>query len=60
MLTPDFFALCVAREAALKTMGINALRSNPNLVGYGMTGCNDPLEFGEGWYTAFREAAQNG
>ncbi len=24
-------------------MGINAIRSNPNIVGYGMTGCNDPL-----------------
>ena len=36
-------------------MGINALRSNPNLIGYGMTGCNDPLEFGEGAFTAFRE-----
>jgi hypothetical protein len=51
----DFFQRCVAREAALKTMGINAIRSNPHIVGYNMTGCNDPLEFGEGAFTAFRE-----
>ena len=36
-------------------MGINAIRSNPNIVGYGMTGCNDPLTYGEGFITAFRE-----
>lgn len=51
----DFFRRCVAREGGLKTLGINAIRSNPNIVGYGMTGCNDPLEFGEGAVTAFRE-----
>lgn len=51
----DFFRQCVAREAEMKTMGINALRSNPNLVGYGMTGLNDPLEYGEGFITNFRE-----
>ncbi len=51
----DFFTQCVAREAALKAMGLNALRSNPNLVAYGMTGLQDPLEFGEGFTTAFRE-----
>jgi hypothetical protein len=51
----DFFAKSLAREAGLKTMGINAIRSNPRMVGYGMTGCNDPVEFGEGLFTAFRE-----
>jgi hypothetical protein len=51
----DFLQKCVARQAGLKTLGINAIRSNPNCVGYGMTGCNDPLEFGEGQFTAFRE-----
>jgi hypothetical protein len=51
----DFFAQCLAREAGLKTMGINAIRSNPRMVGCGMPGCNDPLEFGEGLFTAFRE-----
>lgn len=51
----DFLEKCVARQASQKTLGINAIRSNPNIVGYGMTGCNDPLEFGEGQFTAFRE-----
>jgi hypothetical protein len=51
----DFFKLCVAKMAGLKRMGINALRSNPNIVAYSMTGCNDPLAYGEGFITAFRE-----
>ena len=51
----DFFKQCLSRQAGLKTMGINAIRSNPNIVGYGMTGCCDPLEFGEGQFTSFRE-----
>lgn len=51
----DFFRQCVAKEAGLKRMGINAIRANPNIVGYGMTGCNDPLTYGEGFITAFRE-----
>jgi hypothetical protein len=51
----DFFRQCLSRQAGLKTLGINAIRSNPNFVGYGMTGCNDPIEFGEGQFTAFRE-----
>ena len=54
--TPEnFFNQCVAKEAAMKRMGINAVRSNPNIIGYGMTGCNDPLGYGEGFITAFRE-----
>ena len=51
----NFFNQCLAKEAGLKRMGINAIRSNPNIVGYGMTGCNDPLGYGEGFITAFRE-----
>ena len=51
----DFFRQCVAKMAGLKRMGINAIRSNPNIVGYGMTGCNDPFTYGEGFITAFRE-----
>ncbi len=51
----DFLQKAVEREAAMKALGLNALRSNPNLVGYGMTGLNDPLECGEGFITAFRE-----
>lgn len=51
----DFLQKSVQREAAMKAIGLNALRSNPRLVGYGMTGLNDPLECGEGFITAFRE-----
>ncbi len=51
----DFFAQCVARMAGLRRMGINAIRSNPNIVGYGLTSCVDPLTYGEGLTTAFRE-----
>jgi len=51
----DFLQMSVEREGAMKAIGLNALRSNPNLVGYGMTGLNDPLECGEGFITAFRE-----
>jgi hypothetical protein len=51
----EYLERSIAREASQKTLGINAIRSNPNIIGYGMTGCNDPLEFGEGVFTAFRE-----
>ena len=51
----DFFRQCVAKMAGLKRMGINAIRSNPKIVGYGMTGCNDPVAYGEGFITHFRE-----
>jgi hypothetical protein len=51
----DFFARCTARMAGLRKMGINAIRSNPSIVGYNMTGLSDPLGYGEGLTTAFRE-----
>jgi len=51
----DYFKQCVAKLAPLKRMGINALRSNPRIVGYNMTGCNDPVGYGEGFITHFRE-----
>ena len=51
----DFFQKSLARMAGLRKLGINALRSNPNIVGYNMTMCYDPLTAGEGVTTAFRE-----
>ena len=51
----DFFGKCVARMAGLRKLGINAIRSNPNIAGYGLTSCVDPLTYGEGLTTAFRE-----
>ena len=51
----DFFARSLARMAALRKLGINAIRSNPRIVGYGLTGLSDPFGYGEGVMTAFRE-----
>jgi hypothetical protein len=51
----DFFARSLARMAALRKLGINAIRSNPRIVGYGLTGLADPFGYGEGVTTAFRE-----
>ena len=51
----DYFKQCVAKMAALKRMGINAIRSNPRIVGYNMTGLADPVGHGEGFITHFRE-----
>jgi hypothetical protein len=51
----DFLRRSVAKMAGLKRMGINAIRSNPRIVGYNMTGCNDPVGHGEGFITHFRE-----
>lgn len=51
----DYFKQCVAKMAGLKQMGINALRSNPRIVGYNMTGLADPVAHGEGFISHFRE-----
>jgi hypothetical protein len=51
----NYFALCVARMAYFKRIGLNAIRSNPKIVAHNMTGGNDPVGFGEGQITAFRE-----
>jgi Glycosyl hydrolases family 2/Glycosyl hydrolases family 2, sugar binding domain/Glycosyl hydrolases family 2, TIM barrel domain len=51
----DFFKACTARMAGLRKMGVNAIRSNPWIIGYSMTACHDPLDYGEGLTTAFRE-----
>ena len=51
----DFLQKCLARMAGLRKTGINALRSNPNIIGYSLSMCADPLTLGEGLTTAFRE-----
>ena len=52
----DFFDQCLAKMAGLRRMGINALRSNPVIVGYNLTGTHDTAEgYSEGVITAFRE-----
>lgn len=55
-LSPEeYFRQTVARCAELRRFGINALRANPAIVGYSLTGTNDPGICGEGLTSAFRE-----
>ncbi|MCI0628260.1 MAG: glycoside hydrolase family 2 [Acidobacteria bacterium] len=51
----DFFAESLKKMAGQRTLGLNAIRSNPNLVGYSLTGMIDHVMTGEGLTTAFRE-----
>ncbi|MGA2496962.1 MAG: sugar-binding domain-containing protein [Tepidisphaeraceae bacterium] len=51
----DFFAESLQKMAGQRTLGLNAIRSNPNIVGYSLTGMNDHVSCGEGLTTTFRE-----
>lgn len=51
----EYFRNCVAAMAAGRKLGLNALRSNPHIVGYNMTALLDHGFTGEGVQTAFRE-----
>ena len=51
----DYFRQAVAKMAGQRTLGINALRANPLIVGYNLTGTSDPVGVGEGLTTAFRD-----
>lgn len=51
----DYFRGALTRMAFRRATGLNALRSNPNLVGYSMTGTVDQGMSGEGLFTTFRE-----
>ncbi|MCH2129292.1 MAG: NPCBM/NEW2 domain-containing protein [Pirellulaceae bacterium] len=52
----DYFHQCLAWMADLRVLATNALRSNPNLVAYNVTGLVDPSTTGEGMLaTTFRE-----
>ncbi|MBN2022068.1 MAG: hypothetical protein JW809_04680 [Pirellulales bacterium] len=51
----DFFAASNARMAGQRTLGINAIRSNPSVIGYNLTGTIDQGMTGEGLWTTFRE-----
>jgi len=50
-----FFRASIARMAGQRTLGINAIRSNPSTVGYSLTGTVDQVMGGEGLWTTFRE-----
>ncbi|MBI3920007.1 MAG: glycoside hydrolase family 2 [Armatimonadetes bacterium] len=51
----DFFAASLRKMAGQRTLGLNAVRANPNLVGYSLTGTMDHVNCGEGLFTLFRE-----
>lgn len=51
----DFFAQSNARMAGQRLLGLNAIRSNPNVIGYSVTGTADQGMSGEGLWTTFRE-----
>ncbi|MBN2137560.1 MAG: hypothetical protein JW720_07125 [Sedimentisphaerales bacterium] len=50
----DFLAKSVARMAAQRLLGLNAIRANPNVIGYSITGTVDQGMTGEGLWTTFR------
>ncbi|MFH1922825.1 MAG: glycoside hydrolase family 2 TIM barrel-domain containing protein, partial [Planctomycetota bacterium] len=50
----DYFTRCLARMADQRKLGLNAIRSNPAVVGYSMTGTTDCGDAGEGVLTLFR------
>ena len=51
----DYFRQCVGKMGALRLLGINALRANPNVIGYSLTGTMDQGLTAEGLTTTFRE-----
>lgn len=51
----DFFAQSIAKMASQRSIGLNAIRSNPAIVGHNVTGAIDHVMTGEGLTTPFRE-----
>jgi hypothetical protein len=51
----DYFAESLRKMAGQRLLGLNAIRANPNLVGYSLTGTVDQGMTGEGLTTTFRE-----
>jgi hypothetical protein len=51
----DYFWQCLRSMADERLIGINALRANPSIVGYDLTGTSDQGYTGEGLTTAFRD-----
>lgn len=50
-----FFAASLAKMAGQRTLGLDAIRANPDLAGYSLTGMMDHVNCGEGLFTLFRE-----
>jgi len=51
----DYFTECLRKMAGQRTLGLNAIRANPSLVGHSLTGTVDQGMTGEGLFTTFRE-----
>ncbi len=51
----DFFMASLRKMAGQRTLGLNAIRSNPNIVSHSLTGAVDHVMCGEGLTTLFRE-----
>ena len=51
----DFFMESLKKMAGQRTLGLNAIRANPHIVAYNLTGAIDHVMCGEGLTTLFRE-----
>ena len=51
----DYFRQCLEWMAGLRLLGTKAIRANPHVVGYSLTGTQDQGLTGEGLTTTFRE-----
>jgi hypothetical protein len=51
----EFFTQSLARMGEQRLLGINAIRSNPNVIGHSLTGTLDQGMTAEGVWTTFRE-----
>ncbi|HOD80152.1 MAG: Beta-galactosidase [Planctomycetes bacterium ADurb.Bin126] len=51
----DFFRQSLTKMASQRLLGTNAIRANPNVIGYSLTGTVDQGMTGEGLTTTFRE-----
>ncbi len=51
----DYFRQCLAKMGRQRSLGMDAIRANPNIVGYSLTGTQDQALTGEGLTTQFRE-----
>ena len=51
----DFFMESLKKMAGQRTLGLNAIRSNPRIIAHSLTGGTDHVFCGEGLTTLFRE-----
>jgi hypothetical protein len=51
----DFFMESLKKMAGQRTLGLNAIRSNPRIIAHSLTGGTDHVLCGEGLTTLFRE-----